>query len=513
MFKRVLVLEAFLRSLTRNSTIRSSVIPCMVALVISIIFFGCSGDIPHIAPPDLPSQHGPQVPITPKDQNLNWRGDIVFPVGWPTEEYNDAFRRLAENADLRCKDSCHDGVGLLLSRRGNQVGRCTVFLLESSVVATNSHCIPEDLKKSGTNAAYRFYVIFPGSGMRFEVSHVIAASDVTNREYSPDYALLKLVGKTNLSPLKVSQNGIRDDKLYTAWRVDSLDSEPARLINRFSLSSMECKAQQNLKLFPFFDNDSSPVATFVDCPIVDGNSGSPLVDPETQEVVGILSAFFIIENTILGGIMKPEEIKEIPRIAVGTNFSCINDFSGRRQLSPQCGADISNEAYVKIFKENYAEALAKADEDLELEKQELINVWLEENSKIFRWKIKEKIREGLVTTWQTSVSPPLEATIECVQNPNSWQSDYETTWLGYSYTMSEAKLEFQLYQWEINVGIDRDFNFFPKTSAYDDSKLKIQFNPRETLKNRVANLQVTREMKILDKILPIDSRQEVPFCD
>ena len=45
-----------------------------------------------------------------------------------------------------------------------QMGLCTSFLIGNSLLVTNSHCLPEDLKATGTSCAGRIWANFPASG-------------------------------------------------------------------------------------------------------------------------------------------------------------------------------------------------------------------------------------------------------------------------------------------------------------------------------------------------------------
>lgn len=412
-------------------------------------------------------------------------------------------------AQLSCLSACPSEVGVLLIFEPalGTIARCTSFLVGEDVLATNSHC----LRPQGQMA-----VLFP-NGRAIAISGVLYASDLSQKgRFHQDYALLQLSRPVQQTrSLKVSRKGLVDQSQVTIWHVsqhpsNSTSDHLGR--KQFILSPTNCLVFQNLPIFPAFKADSSPIASLNNCQISQGDSGSPVI-AEDGSIRAILSAYFNIANTPVGQLIEPGDLIKIPRIAMATQFSCIPDQSeATKKLSPFCQEDLSHQAYVAAFQETYRMTLAKVDQRLRNQVNEVSRKWVLENSTVFRWKIVPAAQSQATKDVFAAIyeSPPVQAELDCIEPAEKWKHDFRSMRFFYQ---SEAVLSFPKMIWGITAGVDTSLRFFPKVNIAETGTVKVRFNPSHMIKVGISEIEVTTSVRVGEKEIAFPpTKKLVPFC-
>jgi hypothetical protein len=135
----------------------------------------------------------------------------AHPDGWYPAPTDELALKLFKEARVTCEDAgnCNPSVGLLIARHQDGVSICTAFLTGPSTVYTNSHCVPEDLKK-GDSCEGRMEILFPATHSINEVKTSSRSVSLrSNHEFpnvmlSQDIAILELKSPVERSPLGIS---------------------------------------------------------------------------------------------------------------------------------------------------------------------------------------------------------------------------------------------------------------------------------------------------------------------
>lgn len=231
---------------------------------------------------------------------------------------------LVEEAKLKCQGDCPENVGLFLATRPNSVLTCTAFLIESDIVATNSHCLPRVVKDLPDLCSSTIQFIFPKSKShseeRISCKEILGFSERPNA-VSPDLALIRLEKKTNRNPMLISKSGIQPEQMHKAWKVNPGPGASGELIQQ------DCKMVTKNYRLPLFENRFSKVFVAGDCPSLPGNSGAPLINADGA-AVGIFQAdlpFSELQIKAWSKYLLPGE--SFSPLAMGTNLICLESNS------------------------------------------------------------------------------------------------------------------------------------------------------------------------------------------
>ena len=169
-----------------------------------------------------------------------------------------AYKVICEDAD-----ACPETVAGLLAD-GDSV--CTSFLVKDDVVATNLHCLPENMRKAGASCKDRIRLTFPerksSAEEIVECDKVVSVSQkAKDTPLTPDFAFLRLAKKMNRAVVKLNTQGVANNETLTIFKIDPHDEIGV-------LRKVTCQAAQGSMLNPLFKTAQSSVVTFVPCSIV-----------------------------------------------------------------------------------------------------------------------------------------------------------------------------------------------------------------------------------------------------
>ncbi len=285
---------------------------------------------------------------------------------------------------------------------------CTGFLVAANVVMTDSHCIDQgdlDAYCRGTQV----HGLYEDVPVTARCSKVLLSHAVSGRpeEDDKDYAFLQIDAELMMKPLELnSKVGVQHGESYKVWSVDFHG------VNSGTIVDMSCRAIQRSILLPHFRTDHSAMSIYVDCPVVMGFSGSPVVSAD-GEGVAIITAGLSQEEADQHFFLRGR------RVAIGVNMSCV-DFPSITGLSYEtCRPENIFDARREAFRQFYT--------DLDVSAESLVNDW------------QKKIRRH---RWAPmSVKPFVWMPV-----PKCISRSYHLVW------------QLQLPLWELNSLVDGDLN-------------------------------------------------------
>lgn len=384
--------------------------------------------------------------------------------------------------DVRCPP------GLLQVQTKNSV--CTGFLISPNIVATNQHCIPDEVRNNPETCSQKIKVsMIESSTYKDEVipCHQLKAisSRLTGNLLGPDIAIFELEEKSERPPLKISSAGISNQEEVTIYKIN-----PNKETNIGQAEKIQCKGVTQSILNLFYEDANSSIFTLYPCQMEPGNSGSPAIN-QAGEVVGIMNA--ISQTDELS--QQYSYLKEIPKnISHGTNAKCLQDINSCQ------GSFDRNSADLKLKKYN-------ADNNVLLKKKirSEITSHLTElhklSEKLFYWNVdseatneQEFKKNGIVARFNLKphcVSLPFET----IDKSAKVLKDRQIVKKYMSYTLTAySKLDEYL----------RSKNEIEKKEV----QLELTFNPKDLLKETfpvtIKNLTTNSEEKLNLPFCPLD---------
>jgi hypothetical protein len=373
---------------------------------------------------------------------------------------------------------------------------CTAFLIAPDLVMTNSHCIPEDLKRPGSDCMDRIRILFPagssGVGESLACSHVLKASnlEITENRANEDFAFLELARASSRSPLEVSTEGVTDHLSLLNVRMDpTSDTEPEGVITQD-----HCTAIQKTQVVPTFDDPIGPLITFGDCETRHGNSGSPLIGPDGK-VHAILQARF-----------KPgalfQQLGEDPAspLMIGTNLSCVD-----RPDSSFRPDDVKCSRFPKKGEEtnDLNSAFAALAPELDTRLAGKLSQWSDPAASILKWHPSFQEEQNYLGGKDEYYSP--EPT--CFNAPNTWIKRYRR-FLIYS---KRADVDLSLPTWKLKVALNRYYQPTATLEPGPNRLLTLRFNPSELHKNKRSTTTLLKHDAFSLQLSPVYSGT-VPTC-
>lgn len=200
-------------------------------------------------------------------------------------------------------------------------GVCSSSLIKPDVIVTNYHCLPDHLTQVGADCHRKIEFIFPKSSqhdeLRVACDKVVHLSPPLGKEIiRPDYAFLQLKEPVRRRPLTVSQRGFPDQAKVSIYKMD-----PQNPKNQAIIRKIECLVVQNSIMNPYFTTDTAPMVLLGDCPVVKGNSGSPIIMSD-GEAHGVVSA--TMEIPLTEALKRKVGANTQLNFAFGSNFSCLS---------------------------------------------------------------------------------------------------------------------------------------------------------------------------------------------
>lgn len=343
--------------------------------------------------------------------------------------------------------------------------RCTGFLVARDLVATNLHCLPDQMNKEKQSCEGMVFV-FPKSKnhepLKLNCKTIEFLSEpLVKNTVNVDLAILRTTEATNREPLNFSQEGFEDEKPYTIYKIDPNESSGGGIVIKSN-----CPAIQNSIVNPYFTSDKSPIVNFTPCRVIPGNSGSPILS-SSNEVRGI------IHSTSDGAIyqMFEDQNKKLETkiyTAFGTSFSCVHLdlFSYPRYNHSACHIKINSQTTKDLEKSKNSELSEK------------INTLVKDEFNKFTEKLKNLKNEKMnLLQWKFG---PLDNKMESrnffVYTPSCYNSEF-------SKDLKLNTLNLELLEIELDNSIDEHLRYnFKLKSKIHKNKVIMELKPDNILR-------------------------------
>ncbi len=233
----------------------------------------------------------------------------------------------AQNGKLSCPFSgeCSPAVALVSVATGKGVNRCTGFLIGPNRILTNDHCLKgnPDLEKDCS----KYVFIHFADQLNRTCSKVIHRSN-SSRIENPDYALIELNEPlADRTPLKISKRGFRNREKAVIYRVQMTKDASSGSYDGIQ-TRMECEASYKTLMNVNVNSPFAPVMTFGDCSIMNGNSGSPILN-SFGEVAAINQGYLSIKNEVFIEQLKSYLLDgSYGQTALGAQTRCMSELVG-----------------------------------------------------------------------------------------------------------------------------------------------------------------------------------------
>ena len=334
-----------------------------------------------------------------------------------------------KRAKAYCKSSdpgqCHPSVGFVLTVTTDgtfsTVGQCTGFLVAADIVATNSHCIPDELKARPAICSKTIGIKFPASGAHAEeiavCGELLKFSEITDDRQNPDflrkadYALFRIAKPSSRPGVAIARSGIEDGTSLTVMAVDPIAG------SNYAEGRLTAKRCQAVKGSSHMPEDTHPLSTVSivfgpECNARQGNSGSPALLADGR-AAGILHGGVPPGSTVGAHIPRDKVVSHFENPAHITNLACVAipaAVSGAPTIPGSCDAE-----NIKKLAQHKTDDLSRAlTRKLVVSAQESYAQWaIQHAPRTFKYKATLKIS-------RTSLAMDFEIAPTCVTPEWSW---------------------------------------------------------------------------------------------
>lgn len=277
--------------------------------------------------------------------------------------YANPIKQETSNLNIICEDDfCPSNVGALVSSSFFGPSFCRATLIDDQHVMTNAHCVERFLKDESCEE--KVYVKFADQiGSCKSIEYYDYQFEKSNK---PDVAIIALVQPMNIEPAKIKRTGFKDNQPLHYWKTQYELSK-----DQVTLKRVNCKAKKySAGAGRFFSKYPTTIA-MKDCPMENGDSGSPIFNNKNQVVavlqggldLDVLDIFkripvpgFNNDNylSVLGQYYSPRESKEVKfNVTIAaTTLTCMDTalIPGKTVCRDNDANDYMNELIDKIEK-------------------------------------------------------------------------------------------------------------------------------------------------------------------
>lgn len=252
------------------------------------------------------------------------RGEASLdPAAFADAGPSPAAKARAATVDCAPGADCSPSVGLLSMASAAEASQCTASLVAPDIVATNGHCVPEDLRAPGASCAGRVWVNFvkaEGFESQIECESVIFVEKKISAltPETPDYAFYRLKSPSRRPYLRISRAGFAEGEEISFERVNPVKAE-GKIYG--VQEKLRCRAVEHSLLSVTATHPLAPITMVGDCAPVFGNSGSPLTgrDGSIRGVIhakaGVTDQWFKAKKLELPEGLAPH--------GFGSNYACL----------------------------------------------------------------------------------------------------------------------------------------------------------------------------------------------
>ena len=403
----------------------------------------------------------------------------------PTQSLTEA-QSLAAQAQVYCMNpaGCSPSIAMLVGTTATSAYQCTAFLIAGDIVATNSHCIPGDLKTPNAATNNRLSIVFPNVGSYsakiVDTKQVISASQIDSTFKNADFAFIRLASAVDRPALHITHDGLQDKAIL---KIEKMDPFQGNGIPEAYLREDNCRVVYGSALTEAASSLQSPVMAIGDCKVVHGNSGSPMIN-SNGEVPAIVFAAMdneamdrLLSNSASLGLAKLDAT-DTP-LGLATSYACFAvPNESPSSLNSSCGqpesaaksAGFSDQDKAAI-KDRFEKSANQADPTL-------------------KWTISAVKAHKL--NMFGSLEPDASSTVlvmtpECIRSEKALLDEVPHSFFG-GYAEDEQQ-QVDQPMWTMQVGVNRylqvEYRLIEAPSELEETGL-LNFNPRQISKNHRA---------------------------
>ncbi len=394
------------------------------------------------------------------------------------------FSEILSGLDVQCANgsSCPEQVGEVIGlldagdlRMGAE--QCTGFLVSYDIVATNSHCIPDELKTRWGDCTNSLAIKFPATGgYDVEVHKCVQVLGYSKIQYANplatfDWAFFRIGGDTSRSSFRMTRTGLPDNMPLTIYAIDPLGRDGAG-----RLKVKHCETKQGSYLLSDYNYDFNDLGymTGEDCKVIQGNSGSPVLN-EKGEVPAILFAMADPKSIEKLARKNGVELSSMRKTAAFvTNYACLDLPSAVPAGSPSPFCDSNRREKLSQRGKSRFETIESTNSDLQDAAQRLAA----ESRTPALLRFTGRMTKDDISSQQTGV---ISAEIVCLLPQDRWPEN------SYVLNGSMLSLEYSLPSFRYKLVLDDDFRVLPKRMS--ESKNTIHFSiDLQKMKNADSNV-------------------------
>lgn len=192
-----------------------------------------------------------------------------------------------ENQNIECAsingNACPDGVSRLLVLDREDINKsyfCSGFMVAKNILVTNHHCVSTVTECNNTSIAVYDGFNYHQTKCKRIIKAIEDYPNANDSRRAVDFAVLEVTDDFNGTTFNISANRATAGDNVTAWVVDhtglDYETDPNFLDSR--ITELKCHVQ---------NQDYSASLILEDCPVIEGNSGSPAVNT-SGGVVGVI---------------------------------------------------------------------------------------------------------------------------------------------------------------------------------------------------------------------------------
>ncbi len=202
--------------------------------------------------------------------------------------------------------------------RINEKRVCTGFLIGKNKVMTNHHCIFDSVDNC---EGVKVYINNPYNVETLEYSCrkiLHTGSDKLDLN-DKDYAILQLSEEVVNEPVDYTGDDLNANDSFEVFVTDWNKSNDSLMIKKY-----DCEAVIDHHIYKFAKYKTHSILAFKNCPIVEGNSGAPIINKRTKKLVGILARNYTIDRSKLRSAYSEVNFDLVENLGIGINATCFD---------------------------------------------------------------------------------------------------------------------------------------------------------------------------------------------
>lgn len=304
--------------------------------------------------------------------------------------HGDTLSVWTSSLELVCNaKTCPPQVGLLVfvARENDMIyySRCTASLIKSDQIITNGHCDQHDTKEG-----YFITQKINGKHRQIKIKDLEFKQYSANHETNPgeiDVAIFNLqqpVDRTEIIPFQLPSGETPPFQEMYLYVINEGSDQKT-----FVIDEKICTPQRHEMIFPFDFSENPDTFSIINCEIIPGNSGAPILSSRTSTTVEALAVGFssreMQQELSMEQSGRSSFIYEDYQQMNATNLRCANIINGVTPVVSGCVR--TNEEEVNRRINDYFLSFISLIENRELEDAKQLSITYEPYS----YEIKENL--------------------------------------------------------------------------------------------------------------------------